>query len=398
MERLTSSLTKGGQKSGGGGKLGGTLGAGLGCAGILIVVFLLLIVGRQHIYLFRQVKDDQVGIKIRGNQIVAILSSGVYSDVGLFVRLETFSTQEYKFTAMDPEVITLDQQRIGVGVSGSVFRPSLAESESIKRLWTQYKTLYTNDDALQRKMEELSFQAMKVCVGDRPFADSIIGSDRDALRECIDSELNDLTKPFGLLVQNVVVPNVTLSPEVQQKLDAITQSRLDTEKAVQDQQKAVAEGKAQQAKQEADIRVEQAKKQEEARQQTTLAQLEVERLKAQLAQIDAQKANELLAAQKELEIAEARALAAAEQAKADLAQQTALALLYSTNPEYVALLMAQTNASAIKSTDKMIFVPDGVFPNLIFGTAMPTITLPQYGPAAPDTTTPDATTPGTTTP
>ena len=37
---------------------------------------------------------------------------------------------------------------------------------------------------------------------------------------------------------------------------------------------------------------------------------------------------------------------------------------FADRPDYQ---LALANASAIKATDKMIFVPDGVFPQLIFG-------------------------------
>ena len=67
-----------------------------------------------------------------------------------------------------------------------------------------------------------------------------------------------------------------------------------------------------------------------------------------------------------------------EQARVDIAKELALALLYSENPDYVALQIALANAQAIKDTDKMIITPEGVFPNLIFtNNAIPTINIPQ---------------------
>jgi hypothetical protein len=356
----------------------------LGIIAIISAMIFLFVFSTPHFYFFKQVREDQIGIKIRSGQITHVLPPGVYHDIGWFVRLETFSTQEYKFQASDPEVITRDQQRIGVVVSGSVFRPGLADESRLKLLWTQYKSLYTNDDALRQKFDQLAMQAMKVCVGDRPFQDSVIGSDRDALRQCIDVELDKLAEPYGLLVTNVVVPNVNLSPEVQAKMDAITQSRLDTEKAAQDKLKADAEARAEQARKEGEIRVSMSQKQEEARQQATLAQLEQERLTAQMAVITAQKQNDLLSAQKELEIAEARARAATAQARADLAHQLTLAELYGLHPEYVSIIIAQTNASAIKSTDKLIFTPEGVFPNLVFSSGvLPTFPVNPSNPEQP---------------
>jgi len=334
---------------------------------VLVAIVLLLFASSQFFYLFKQVGPNEVGVKIRGGQIADIVPPGVYNDFGLYVRLDRYSTAEYHFSVNDPEVLTKDQQRLGVTVSGSVFRPDARETEKVKELYTQYRQVYIYDETLQRVMNDLAMQAMKVCIGDRLFSEAVVGTSRDSVKECINTELGKLVLPYGLKIANVTVPSVALSAEVQAKLDAITQSRLDTEKALQDQAKNIAQGKAQQAEQEAAIRVEQSKKQEQARQEAILAELEQKSLVAQQAVIAAQKANDLLAAQKELEIAKAKAAAAEEQAKADLAQQIALAKLYGENPAYVAYLMAMANASAIQPTDKMIFVPEGTVPNLVYG-------------------------------
>ncbi len=174
------------------------------------------------------------------------------------------------------------------------------------------------------------------------------------------------------------MPNVTLSPEVQALLDQITKSRLETEKADQDRLKATAQGAANQAEQEASIRVEQSKIQETTKQQTILAKLDEEKLKAQLAVISAQKANDLLAAQKDLEINKAQAVASLERAKSELAKETAMAEIYRLNPGYLQVQLAITNASALKATDKIIFTPEGVIPNLVFGNnVLPTVPVTQ---------------------
>ena len=86
--------------------------------------------------------------------------------------------------------------------------------------------------------------------------------------------------------------------------------------------------------------------------------------------IEAQKNNELLAAQRDLEINTALAAAAIEKAKADLAQEIALSQIYAENPNYYTYKMSLANASAIKDTDKLIFVPEGTFPQLIFGESL----------------------------
>ncbi|MFN8454994.1 MAG: SPFH domain-containing protein [Anaerolineae bacterium] len=350
---------------------------------ILIVAVVLLVFSSNFYYFFERVEEQEVGVQFESGRIVDVVGPGVYSDFGFYVELRKISSQAIPFSIEDQEIITKDKQRIGLVVSGDIFRPNLAQKDVLLDKWAEYRNVYLDDQLAQSRVQALAQQAMKVCVGDRNFDDNVVGTARDELRNCIDAELSDLAANFGLQIENVVVPNVVLSPEVQTALDAIVQSRLATEKAAQDKLKAQAEASAEQARQEGEIRVQQSRIQEEAKQQTTLAQLEQEKILAQkavieankaneLAQVEAQKAiidaqkqNELLAAQKDLEINQALAAAAAEKAKADLSAQLVLAQLYADNPGYLELQKVKANADALKETDKIIFTPEGTVPNLV---------------------------------
>lgn len=350
---------------------------------VIVVVLFLLTFSRNFYYAFERVNEQEVGVQFQGGQIQEIVGPGIYTDIGLFVEIVRVSSQGISFTVQDDEIITKDKQRIGLVVSGDVFRPNVAEKDTLRNLWAQYRGIYLDDDLARNRVQDLARQAMKVCVGDRTFDDNVVGTARDILRECIDDELNKLALNFGLDVENLVVPDVILSPEVQAALDAIVQSRLETEKAAQDKLRAQAQADAEQARQEGEIRIEQSRIQEQARQQTALAQLEQEkvaaqkavieaeranelaRVEAEKAVIEAQKLNELIAAERDIEIAKANATAATEQAKAEIAVQVALAELYAGNPSYVQLLVAQTNASALRSTDKVIFTAEGMTPTLV---------------------------------
>lgn len=339
---------------------------------LLIVIVVLIILGvvvlpfaNQFYYLFARVDQNQVGVRFQGGRILDVVGPGVYSDVGFFVEIKTVSSQAIPFSVRDEEIITSDKQRIGLVVSGDVFRPDLGRRDLLLTLWPQYGNIYLDDELTKTRVQDLARQAMKVCVGERTFDDAIIGDARDDLRACIDDELSQLAENYGLQIENVVVPEVVLSPEVQAALDAIVQSRLATEKAAQDKLKADAEAAAAQAQKEGEIRVAQAGIQEEARQQTILAQLELERLVAQQAVIEAEKANELLAAQADLAIKEALALAAVEQAKVDLAEELLLAEIYAANPDYLTLQMVLANASALNATDKIIFTIEGSTPTIV---------------------------------
>lgn len=343
--------------------------------GLVVVLFILgvAVFAMSNFWYFEVIENDEIGIKIRAGQIHEVVRPGIASDFGLFVQLIHVKTSAVAISVTDEELITSDKQRLGLQVTADVFRPD--EADVVRANYSDYRTLYINDTALQDRMQAFTLQAMKVCVGNRKFDDAVIGSGRDELRSCIDEELSKLAEPLGLEVRNVAVPQVSISPEVQAALDSIVQSRLATEKAKQDAEKAKQEATAQQALEEGRIRVEQSKLQEEARQQVTLQELKRQQLEAQLAVTEQEKIN----AQAELELARIAQQVAAERALADLAREQALADLYAKYPSYVALQMALANASAIKDTDKLIFIPEGSTPNLVFtnNSLLPSLEIPR---------------------
>ena len=370
---------------------------------VFIALLFMLSLTSNFFYFFERVSASEVGVQFVSGRIKDVVGPGVYSDAGLFVDMERVSIQSVAFSVSDAELITKDKQRIGVVVTGDVFRPGLESKEQITQLWGEYSTLFLSDEAARLRIEDRARQSMKVCVGDRNFDDNVIGTGRDDLRNCIDDELNELAANYGLRVDNVVVPEVILSPEVQARLDEIVQSRLQTEKAAQDKLKADAEASAEQARQEGEIRVQQSRIQEESRQQTILAKLEEEKIAAQRAVIEAERANELarveaeqaiieaekenelIGAQRDLEIESARALAAVESAKADTAFQTVLAQLYANNPGFLQLQVVQANAAALNETDKIIFTPEGTIPTLVLPGPgiVPTVDTTQGATAQP---------------
>ncbi len=330
---------------------------------IAIAVTVLVLIGLTYMirpfWYFEIVENDQVGITIQSGQIQGVVQPGIAYDFGLFVDLIKITTSAVAITVDDPELITIDKQRIGLEVTADVFRPR--EADIVISNYSRYRNIYLYDESLQQRMTAFTLQAMKVCVGDKKFDEAVIGSGRDDLRACIDDELSGLAQPIGLEVRNVAVPQITISPAVQAGLDAIVQSRLATEKAKQDTEKAKQESTAQQAVEEGRIRVDQSKLQEEARQQSTLQELKRKQLEAQLTVIQQETLNE----QAKLLLTQAQQQVADEQAKVDIAKELALAQMYAKFPEYVALQVALANASAIKPTDKLIYTPAGVFPNLI---------------------------------
>ncbi|MBI5823299.1 MAG: hypothetical protein HZB18_04675 [Chloroflexi bacterium] len=335
-----------------------------------IIVFAVLANFSKSFWYFEVIENDQVGVTIEAGEIQGVVQPGIAYDIGLFVNLVKITTSAVAITVDDPELITIDKQRIGLEVTADVFRPR--EADIVISNYSRYKNIYLNDESLQQRMTAFTLQAMKVCVGDKKFDEAVIGSGRDDLRACIDEELSGLAEPLGLEVRNVAVPQITISPEVQAGLDAIVQSRLATEKAKQDAEKAKQEAVAQQAVEEGRIRVDQSKLQEEARQQAILQELKKQQLEAELAVIQQQTVN----ADAQLKLTQAQQAIADEQAKVDIAKELALAEMYARHPEYVALQIALANAEAIKDSDKFIYTPAGVFPQLILSNGvLPTVPL-----------------------
>lgn len=359
--------------------------------GILVTIIVLVVVLFLGValfgYLAHGVGDNEIGVQLRSNRIREIVGPGVYTDISPFADIVDVNVGGLPFCAEDEEVLTSDQQRIGVRVCGTVFRPGLEGSETYRRLWASYKTFYTNDVALVGEtskdgvvislglMTDLGQQAMKVCVGDRKFSEAAVGSARDDLRECIGEQMSLLVQPYGLKVGNIVVPNISIHPTVQALLDSITESKFQTDLARQNALKADAEADRQLAEQQGQIRVEQGKVQEQERQRAITADLERQALESELVVIVAEKANELQDAQLALEVTQAELAVATAQAQADLADVFLLAGLYEDNPAYLEYLIAQQWASAWSATDKII-VPQGTNPNTILNPDGADIVIP----------------------
>jgi hypothetical protein len=342
---------------------------GLQRIGIAVVAIIaLLIVGsivNQHTYFLERVDPQEVAVRFRGGTIYQVTGPGVYSDFALYADIKRVSSEGVSFSVEDPEVITLDRQRVGLRVSGDAFRPGVTQAEELRELWPSYQGLYLSDDRLRTRVIDLALQAMKSCVGDRTFNENVIGTSRDALRTCVDDRLSALSTPLGLEIRNVAVPNIILSEEVQVSLDAITKSRLDTELAQQDAIKAREQALADQSREEGVVRVVLARQQEEVRQKTILSQLERSRLEADRVVIEQQKSNDLFAAQKELEISSVESEVALLTAQATLAEELVLARLYGENSQYAYLQALFANASALREIDKIIFTQEGTTPTIV---------------------------------
>ncbi|MHC1771676.1 MAG: hypothetical protein AB9907_08065 [Flexilinea sp.] len=348
---------------------------------IVLIIAILLIAGFvtfKPVYIMKGLGQQEMGVKIRAGEIVDIVGpGGIYSDFGLYVKMESYNIEGVWFQVSDDEVFTKDMQPVFVEIRGQVFRPSLTSvmdtkadgtveyfsKDQIAKDFVNYRRIYTSNETLESQMDGFSRQAMKVCVGQNDLRGNAVAEGRDTLRACIESELEKLTREIGMYVSNIVVTDVQASDQAMVVINETNQYLLDAEKAKAQSQKLEQEGKANAVQKEAEIRVQQAAAQETARQKVVLAQLEEQELIAKRAVLSAEKENAILEQQWNTE----KAKAAVELAKADLANTELLANIYENNPSYYQYLIAQLNASAIKETDKFIIVPEGTVPQIVLG-------------------------------
>lgn len=361
------------------------LGGLVGFVALLVLAYLTI--DNLFGYVMYPVRSNQVGILLKENRPYQVVGPGSHTRIGWMEDIIAVDVAGLAFIVRDDEVLTKDQQRIGIEIRGTVHRPGLEKQDALLKNWGTYSGFYLSDvpligstpakpeDRPTGLMQALGQQAGKVCVGDLNFSEAVVGSARDLLRECIDRELDKLASSYGLEVRNVVVPNVNLSAAVQKKLDEITEARFATQLAVQNAAKAKADADRDQAIEEGKIRVEQARVQEKAKQDATTAELDRKRLEAQATSLKAQKDNDLLSAQRDLAITETKTKIAEETAKAKLAEEAAKAELIKQNPAYATYLNNQAWSAAYGKMDK-VFLPPNTSPFVVIGSNNVTTTVP----------------------
>ena len=119
-------------QAGGAKRLGRPLGILLIFVGIGVALIMVMSVSSRFFYFFEQVNQDEVGVQFESGRIKNIVGPGVYNDAGLFVDLQRISSKAVPFEVEDEELITKDKQRIGLMVTGDIFRPNLAEADQLR--------------------------------------------------------------------------------------------------------------------------------------------------------------------------------------------------------------------------------------------------------------------------
>lgn len=238
---------------------------------LLPLLVLFVLVFQTGCYFNQEVQSNQIAVKLYKNQIesVADKPGGVYSAMTCFycdLRAVDIDTQT--FSVEDPEVLTADNQAVGVKITIQARRKS--DNDSIKNLLTNWSLLADNDQ-FKGTISATAREGMKN--GVRGFTLTQLLDDRNGLADAIRGQLEEDAKKYSAEIVNVTVENIGPSEEYMKILSDTANLKAQTDQAKRRQdlinQQASNDILAQQQ------RVKVADEQVKAEQAETLVQVEI---------------------------------------------------------------------------------------------------------------------------
>ena len=345
--------------------------------GYILVIILFLVVGLRSCsssFVLRSVQPTEMGIITKGGKLEEVVGSGTYTRFGFLekYKLQKFSVAIIPLNSTDPEVMTKpadnsqnDESSVGMPVGfeivGDIQIPT--NTTILMENWARYGQMYSNPEMLESRVDSFTREAMKVCAGGYTFYE-ITALKRVEFANCISEQVTEkVESEYSVTVTNVTISNIILGETVLARINSVIdlQQQVDLER--QQAELAEATGKRMTAENTAAIQAEMANKIEQAKQDALLAVQEAKKVASQQDVVNAE--IELISLQQQL--AEEQQVLAGTKAIENLSKEAYMAELLQKNPNYYNYLMAQTNASALKSTDKVFFVPNGAIPQFVMG-------------------------------
>ena len=195
----------------------------------LILVFVL--VSLTGCYLNDDVGTHQVGVQLKRNAIVNVVTSGVYTDTSWFADLKTMDIDTQTFSVEDPEVLTADNQAVSVKITIQARRKS--DNESVRNLFTNWSSLI-NNDVLIATISATAREGIKI--GTRAFTTTQLLDDRNGLASAIAEKLKEDTAKYSVDIVNVTIENIAFDPAFTNVLNEKALLRVETEKELQRQE------------------------------------------------------------------------------------------------------------------------------------------------------------------
>lgn len=195
----------------------------------LILLFVLFAFLTSGCFYMADVNPDQVGVITEKNAISKIVGPGMYNG-GFYEEIAVIYVGTMTFSVEDPEVLTKDDQAVGLRVTIQARR--LNDDASIKNLVTNWSTL-KQDSILVETVSSIAREGMKN--GVRGYTLPELLNDRNGLANAILEQVKEDSVKFSVEIVNVTVENVAPSAEYMSILSATANLKAQIEQEIQRQ-------------------------------------------------------------------------------------------------------------------------------------------------------------------
>lgn len=199
---------------------------------VLVVISMFL----QACYIGQDVQTNQVAVELEKNRIVRVVNAGVYTSWGFYNEMKVMNVDTLTFGVEDPEVLTRDNQAVGVKITIQARRKS--DEESVKNIFENWAST-VDDNKLVEVISATAREGLKN--GVRNYNLSELLNDRNGLGNSIGEQLSLDASKYSVEIINVTIENVSPSPDYmailadKANITAETEKELERQKLIEQQ-------------------------------------------------------------------------------------------------------------------------------------------------------------------
>lgn len=215
---------------------------------IALILLILAIVGTSGCYYRREIDESEVGLILPdGVTIAVVVGPGRYTDMSMYADLKEIDTSAKTFEWTDPDVVTSDKQQVGFTVGISYRRRS--DPESIKEMWTTFRSECVDDSALQTQVANRTARIVKN-VSAQFSLDQMLGVSNDdtkrtdvanLLQEQLGIELLEVGVELLDIGINNISPSNAFRARLEEKANAAAQAEIAKQRTIELQEKLIQE-------------------------------------------------------------------------------------------------------------------------------------------------------------
>lgn len=195
---------------------------------LILVILSIVLTG---CYWNSEVEANQMAVTLDKNEIQKVVGPGVYTDTGWWADIMTINVDTLTFPVEDPEVLTSDNQAVGVKITIQARRQNT--DEALRNLVTNWSAL-TNDNNLINTISATAREGLKN--GVRGFTLPQLLNDRNGLADAIRSQLETDVAKYSAEIINVTIENVSVDPGYMKTLNETAQFKAEIDKEKQRQE------------------------------------------------------------------------------------------------------------------------------------------------------------------